>query len=221
MKKKKIGIFLYPNMTMLDAYAPLQFLALTAGIEVFTFAKLNQPVPTDAGVDIIPNYSFESCPSMDVLMVPGGSNPLEQMKDEQVISFLVSLSNDIEYITSVCTGSLILAQAGLLDGYNATTHWAYRSIIERHPTINFVDKRVVVDRQRISGGGITAGIDFTLILIEKLTSSAEAHRVQLLLEYDPQPPFNSGSPKKAPLIIKNQVEEIVNSIASDLLNYNY
>ncbi|MCU8066772.1 DJ-1/PfpI family protein [Shewanella sp. SM34] len=214
--KLRVGIFLYPGMTMLDAYGPLQFLAFVPSFETFTFAKTSTLLPCDAGVNLQPNYDFDNCPPIDILLVPGSANPLTQIQDEKVISFLKRKGEQAQYITSVCTGALILAATGLLNGYRTTTHWAYASVLAQYPQITFENKRIVIDRNRISGGGITAGLDFALALIANIEGEQQAKTLQLLFEYDPKPPFNCGSPLLADASLVQRVEQEVRQIASGL-----
>lgn len=197
--EKTIGIYLWQQLTMLDVLGPHQFLGYVPEFTVVTFAKTKDPVVTDTGLRLIPDHDFSTCPSLDVLLVGGGGNPLPEMKDKEVISFLAEAGHGAEYVTSVCTGALILAEAGLLDGYQATTHWAFKELLKRgYPEITVADGRVVTDRNRISGGGVTAGLDFALTLIGQLTDLNTAANVQLVTEYDPKPPANYGSPDTAP-----------------------
>ncbi|WP_052074820.1 DJ-1/PfpI family protein [Shewanella mangrovi] len=213
-----IGIFLYPGMTMLDAYGPLQLLSFATGINCFTFAKTSAPVPCDAGINLLPNYAFADCPAIDILLVAGGGNPVQPMQDTATHDFLRQAATNAQYITSVCTGALILASAGLLDGYQTACHWAYKEAFIRFPRVDVLDQRVVIDRNHISGGGITAGLDFALTLIAKLQGDAAAQTLQLLLEYDPQPPFSSGSPKTAALELVAGVQAEVHKLAPELFD---
>lgn len=219
MKKLKVGIYIFENMTMLDAYGPLQFFAMVDELETFTFAKTNKPLMCDAGALLTPHYGFDDCPDIDILVVPGGGNTYEQMQDSRVLDFLRNKGKTAKYVTSVCTGSLILAEAGLLDGYKAATHWGYVDVLRSYPSITQVDERVVVDRNRISGGGVTAGIDFALRVIAEAVNEQTAHAIQLTLEYRPQPPFNSGGPETAPPPLVDAVKNKIAEISPDLLAY--
>jgi len=198
MKKLAVGIYLYENMTMLDAYAPLQFFAFVEAFGTFTFAKERAPVRSDSGALLTPDHGFADCPAIDVLVVPGAGDLLAQLQDREVIAFLGERGRRAGYVTSVCSGALLLAEAGLLRGYEATTHWAYTDVLATYPEVRVVDKRVAVDRNRVTGGGVTAGIDFALTVIAELVSPAEAQALQLMFEYRPQPPFDAGSPETAP-----------------------
>jgi len=216
--KINVGIFIYPGMTMLDAYGPLQVLALSGQVNVFTFAKKHEPLPTDANVELLPNYAFLDCPEIDVLIVPGSGNPVTQLNDSEVISFIHNIGIKAKYITSVCTGALILAEAGLLDGYQTTLHWAYAEALLHYPKVTYVNQRVVKDRNRISGGGITSGLDFAITLIAEIAGDMPAQALELLLEYDPQPPFQTGNHNSVCTELKQQVQTQVNCIAKELFS---
>ena len=216
MSKKKVGIYIFENMTMLDAYAPLQFFAMVEEMEAFTFAKTDAPLMCDAGALLTPHYGFDNCPDVDILVVPGGGNTLQQMQDREVLDFLRKQGEQADYVTSVCTGSLILAAAGLLDGYKAATHWGYTDVLASYANITQVDKRVVIDRNRITGGGITAGLDFALTIISEVIGEPAAHAMQLVFEYRPEPPFNSGGPETAPPPVVDAVKGMISEIAGDL-----
>lgn len=215
-EKLNVGIFLFPGMTMLDAYGPLQVLAVSRLFNTFTFAKSAEPLPCDANVALLPNYGFSDCPHLDVLIVPGGANPIEQIQDEQVISFLRAAGEQAKYVTSVCTGALILAETGLLDGYQSTVHWAYAESLKRYQGVSYVNQRIVKDRNRISGGGITAGLDFALTLIAEIAGEQQARTMELILEYDPQPPFNSGDHNLVDAELKQQVQGMIHQIGKEL-----
>lgn len=195
---KTAAMLLYPEFTALDLVGPFQVLSAVKGLDVKLVWKTKDIVTSDAGLAVMPHFSFKDCPSeLAVLFVPGGTRgTLNAMADKEILDFLRSRSQKAQYITSVCTGSLVLGAAGLLKGYKATSHWVARdvlSILGAEP----VDARVVTDRNRITGGGVTAGIDFGLELAAKLNGEEQAKAIQLALEYDPQPPFKTGSPKGA------------------------
>ena len=204
-----VGIYLFDSMTMLDGYAPLQILSFVESFNTFTFAKEKKLLKSDCGALLSPDYDFDSCPPLDIIVVPGGGDVFAEMTDARVISFLQEQSSKAKYVTSVCTGALILAEAGLLNGYRATTHWAYLDQLKKYPDIEVVDERVAVDRERISGGGITAGIDFALTLVSETVGAEMAQTIQLIFEYRPQPPYNSGSPETAPQQIVDTVKAMV------------
>jgi cyclohexyl-isocyanide hydratase len=164
-----------------------------------------EPVPTDGGWCIVPTTTLEDCPAADVLFVPGGDGAFDLFADGVALDFLRSKAADAQWITSVCTGSFALAAAGLLTGYRATSHWASLEMLSEFGAIP-VSNRVVRDRNRITGAGVTSGIDFAFVLAAELYGDEIAQRIQLGIEYDPEPPFDHGSPGKAD---PRLVEEIV------------
>ena len=192
-----IGFVLFPRLTQLDLTGPLQVLTRVPGATVHLLWKRIEPVPSDTALLLTPTMSFDACPQLDVLCVPGGIGTDDMVNDEEVLSFLRRQADGAKFVTSVCTGSLVLAAAGLLDGYRATTHWA---AMDHLGTLGAtpVETRVCADRNRITGGGVTAGIDFGLTVAAELAGRHVAELIQLTLEYDPAPPFNAGSPKTAP-----------------------
>ena len=192
----QIGILLYPNVTQLDATGPAQVLSRVPGAKMHMIWKTLDPVPTDAGFSIVPTTTFADCPKLDVICVPGGGGQVALMTDDETLDFLRKQAATARYVTSVCTGSLVLGAAGLLKGYKSACHWAWRDMLPAFGAIP-VAQRVVRDRNRISGGGVTAGIDFGLTVAAELAGEEVAKSIQLVLEYDPQPPFDSGSPEKA------------------------
>ena len=218
-EKKRVGIYIFPQVTMMDAYGPLQFFAMVDEFETFTFSKTSEPLMSDAGVLLTPHYGFDDCPEIDVLVVAGAGNVLSQLKDQEVIDFLRKAGEKAEYVTSVCTGGLILAEAGLLDGHRAVTHWTYSELLDSYPNVTRVDERVCISGNRITGGGITAGIDFAISVIANIIGEPSAHVIQLLFEYRPAPPFNSGRPETAPQFAVDAVRGKVAEIAPDLWNY--
>lgn len=189
----------YQRMTALDLIGPQYMFASLWGATVRIAAKTMEPIRTDTGVVIMPDQTFaEAVEAPDVLCAPGGSQgTLDAMADEETIRFVRSRGEKARYVTSVCTGSLLLGAAGLLKGYRASAHWATRPLLSEFGAIP-VDERVVRDRNRITGAGVTAGIDFGLTMLAEMRDADYAQGVQLLAEYDPQPPFNAGSPDKAP-----------------------
>ncbi|MBL0899314.1 MAG: DJ-1/PfpI family protein [Reyranella sp.] len=203
-----IGILLFPEVTQLDATGPAQVLCRVPGAKLHMIWKTKDPVPTDAGFSIVPTTSFADCPQLDVICVPGGGGQVALMNDEETLAFLRRQAEKARYVTSVCTGSLVLGAAGLLKGYRSACHWSSREYLPAFGAIP-VAERVVRDRNRISGGGVTAGIDFGLTLAAELAGEEVAKSIQLTLEYDPKPPFDSGSPEKAgPERVKRLKERI-------------
>lgn len=191
-----IGFLLFPNVTQLDLTGPAQVLSRVPGAQVHLAWKSRDPVPTDVGFSICPTVTLAECPPLDVLCVPGGMGIEALFEDAVVLDFLRRQGAQARWVTSVCNGSLVVGAAGLLDGYRSACHWAWRSFLPRFGAIP-VEERIVRDRNRISGGGVTAGIDFALALAAELAGDDVARRIQLTLEYDPQPPFDSGSPQAA------------------------
>ena len=191
-----IGILIFPKVTQLDATGPAQMLARVPGARIHMIWKTRDPVPTDAGFSIVPNATFADCPQLDLVCVPGGTGQIELMTDQETLDFLRRQAAGARYVTSVCTGSLVLGAAGLLKGYKSACHWAWRHMLADFGAIP-VAERVVRDRNRISGGGVTAGIDFGLAVAAELAGEEAAKSIQLGFEYDPQPPFDCGSPEKA------------------------
>ncbi len=190
-----IGMLTYPNLTLLDLIGPQTVLSTHANVHLIWKSK--DVIYSDRGVGIKPDTTVEECPAeLDVLFVPGGPGMLPVMKDRGLLDFLKSRAERARFVTSVCTGSLILGAAGLLKGYKATSHWAAvenLSAFGAEP----VHQRVVVDRNRVTGGGVTSGIDFGLALLAMLRGDISAKVTQLAMEYDPQPPFSAGSPELA------------------------
>ena len=200
----EIGMVIFPRMTLLDLAGPQ--LALFGHGPMYLLSDTLDPVMTDSGIAILPTTTFDECPpALDILFVPGGSGAFEAVENDRVVRFLQDSGRTARYITSVCTGSILLAAAGLLDGYKATTHWATVPMLEALG-VEAVGDRVVIDRNRISGGGVTAGIDFGLTLLAELRGDTAAKCSQLMMEYDPKPPFESGSPHVA----EPQIVAIVN-----------
>ena len=191
-----IGILLFPNVTQLDAMGPAQVLSRLPGARMHMIWKSRDPVATDSGFAVLPTTTFADCPQLDVICVPGGMGQVALMNDEETLAFLRRQAAGARYITSVCTGSLVLAAAGLLKGYRSACHWSVRDELAAFGAVPVAD-RVVRDRNRLSGGGVTAGIDFGLTLAAELAGEQTAKAIQLMMEYDPKPPFDSGSPEKA------------------------
>lgn len=193
----QIGLLIFPAMTQLDFTGPYEVFARLPNTAVHVVAKTTEPVRTERGLVLIPTISCADCPQLDVVVVPGGPGQQSLMNDDTVLEFLRRQAEQAKYLTSVCTGALVLGAAGLLKGYRATTHWLSLPLLPLFGAIP-VDKRVVVDRNRVTGGGVTAGIDFGLRLAGILQGETMAQQIQLQMEYRPEPPFASGSPATAP-----------------------
>jgi putative intracellular protease/amidase len=190
----QIAMLVYPKMTALDLIGPQYLFASLMGSTVHLVGQSLAPVTSDTGVTITPTVTFENCPrDLTVLFAPGGTNgTLAVMQDAATLAFMADRGSRARYVTSVCTGSLILGAAGLLKGYKATSHWSARDVLADFGAIP-TDARVVRDRNRITGAGVTAGLDFGLQMVAELRDANYAQNVELLCEYDPQPPFHSGS----------------------------
>lgn len=193
----QIGIVVFPNVTQLDFTGPLQVFSSLPDTSVHLLWKRIEPVASDTVLKVLPTKSFADCPPLDVICVPGGAGTDDIVNDEEVLDFVRAQSAQAKYVTSVCTGSLVLGAAGLLKGYKATTHWSAMEYLEAYGALP-TKSRVCVDRNRITGGGVTAGIDFALTLVSHLVDRPTAEMIQLRLEYNPAPPFTSGSPDTAP-----------------------
>ncbi len=191
-----IVFVLFPNVTQLDFTGPLQVLSRLPGGKVHLAAKSMAPVATDTVLTLNPTSTFDTCPPADVLVVPGGFGVDEAMNDADLMAFVSRESARAKYVTSVCTGAFILGAAGLLKGKRATTHWAYHDELVNVGAIP-VRARVVRDGNVLTGGGVTAGIDFALTLAAEIAGDGVAKAIQLGLEYDPAPPFDGGSPETA------------------------
>jgi cyclohexyl-isocyanide hydratase len=197
-KRKTIAMLVYPDFTVLDLVGPHHVFSVLEGYEVQLVGKSTELVTSDTGLSVKPTLAIKDCPEeLAVLFVPGGTTgTVVAMGDADILAFLKSRGAKSDYVTSVCTGSLVLGAAGLLRGYKATSHWVARDILKllgAEP----VDERVVFDRNRVTGGGVTAGIDFALALAARLKDESYAKSVQLLMEYSPSPPFKAGTPAEA------------------------
>src|SRR6267142_2394709 len=193
----QIGLVIFPKLTQLDLTGPVQVFSSVPGAKVHLIWKRIEPVPSDSVLTLTPTITFADCPQLDVICVPGGLGTDDMVNDEEMLDFLRRQAKEAQYITSVCTGSLVLGAAGLLRGYRAATHWTAMDFLKEFwatPT----KTRVCVDRNRVTGGGITAGIDVALTLVSLLVDRQTAEAIQLRLEYNPAPPFNAGSPDTAP-----------------------
>ncbi len=200
---EQIAMLVYNGMTIQDLVGPHCMLGFMKGAKIHIVAKTLEPVTSDAGLTVIPTATFENCPKdLTVLFTPGGTDgTLAAASDEQTLAFFADRGARAKYVTSVCSGALILGAAGLLKGYKATSHWCCRDALAGFGAIP-VAERVVQDRNRITGAGVTAGLDFGLTLVAELRGKIYAECAQLVKEYDPHPPFNAGSLKTAPENVK-------------------
>ncbi|QCO14437.1 DJ-1/PfpI family protein [Azospirillum brasilense] len=190
------GLLLFPNVTQLDLTGPYEVLARVPGAQVHLLWKTLDPVRSDTGLTILPTNTFAEAPPLDLLLVPGGGGINALLTDEEVMSFLEERASSTRYLSGICTGSLVLGAAGLLEGRRAGTHWASREFLAAFGATQ-VAERVVVDGTLFTGGGVTAGIDVALRIVGEMFGADTAKRVQLSIEYDPQPPFDAGSPDGA------------------------
>ena len=196
----RIGLLVFPHVTQLDLTGPLQVFADVPGASVDVIGKTPDPVPTDAVITLTPTITYAECPQLDVLCVPGGHGVDLLLDDDETLGFLRSQAERARYVTSVCTGALLLGAAGLLQGYRATTHWSAIELLAEFGATS-ERTRVCRDRDRITGGGVTAGIDFALSVVAERCGRAGAERVRGLRVYDPHPPFTAGSPTTAPAAV--------------------
>jgi cyclohexyl-isocyanide hydratase len=198
MSRFNVGFVIFPELTQLDFTGPQQVLARLPRSAMHIIAKSAAAVPSDSGLGLVPTHTFENCPRLDLICIPGGSTGVVQaMGDRQTIEFVQRQSATARYVTSVCTGAFILGAAGLLKGRRATTHWAYAELL---PLVGATHQkgRVVKDGNVITAGGVTSGIDFGLTVAAEIAGETVAQAIQLGLEYDPAPPFDAGHPDRAP-----------------------
>ena len=195
-----IGFVIFPDLTQLDFTGPLQVLWRLPQSATHIIAKSAAPVASDCGLGLVPTHTFANCPPLDLICIPGGSEGVAGIiNDRETIEFVRQQAGAAKYVTSVCTGAFVLGVAGLLKGRRATTHWAYTDLL---PLVGATHEkaRVVKDGNVITAGGVTAGIDFGLSVIAEIAGETAARKIQLGMEYDPAPPFDSGHPDKAPTL---------------------
>lgn len=197
MAKLRVGILVFPQVQQLDLTGPYEVFASTPDAEVRLVWKRVERIDSTTHLVLMPDLAFADSPQFDVLCVPGGAGVNALMEDEEVLAFLRRQAEGARYVTSVCSGSLVLAAAGLLAGRRATTHWASHDLLAPLGAVP-QQGRVVTDGKFTSGGGVTAGIDMALTILGELLGRETAEAVQLYLEYAPEPPFTSGRPETAP-----------------------
>lgn len=210
-RRQQIAMLVYPQFAALDLVGPHTFLSDLMDVDVHLVWKSKRPIATTGdNLSIVPSSTLAECPrDLDLLFVPGGvDGTIAIMQDDEILSFLADRGKRARYVTSVCTGSLILGSAGLLKGYRATSHWAFKDML---PLLGAIptEGRVVTDRNRITGGGVTAGIDFGLTVAAQMRGVEYAEMLQLLNEYNPHPPFDAGTPAKAGPQITNQLMDLL------------
>lgn len=197
MPQLHIGFVIYPGVIQLDFTGPYQVLSFPPNTQTHLIWKDLFPIESNEGLVLTPTTTFADCPPLDVICVPGGGlGQVDVMKDESVLSFIKQQATKAQYVTSVCTGSMILAAAGVLEEYRATCHWAFRDQLAALG-IEVIPQRVVVDRNRVTGAGVTSGIDFAFTLLSLLCDEKTAKATQLMMEYAPKPPFSAGTPETA------------------------
>ena len=192
-----IGLLLFPRVTQLDLTGHYEVFSQMPDTRVHLLWKTLEPVQAATGMRILPDTTLADCPPLDVVCVPGGPGIAEMMEDETVLAFLRRQGQAARYVTSVCTGALVLGAAGLLRGKRATTHWSAHDLLEGLGAIPS-HGRVVRDGNVFTGGGVTAGIDFALTVAEEMIGRQAAEGVALQIEYAPAPPFDTGTPATAP-----------------------
>ena len=216
MSNFNVGFLLFPHLTQLDLTGPLQVLARLPQSTTHVVAKSQEPVPSDCGLGFVPTCTFENCPPLDLICIPGGmTGVIAAIGDRETITFVREQATQARYVTSVCTGALILGAAGLLRGRRATTHWAFTDML---PLVGATHEkaRVVRDGNLITAGGVTSGIDFGLRVVAEIAGEATAQTIQLGIEYDPAPPFDCGDPLRAPAAITAALSTRYQAAASKL-----
>ena len=211
---REIAFLLFPGVTQLDLTGPAQVLSRLAGAQVHLVWHDLAPVPTDAGFSILPTTRLADLPAPDLMCIPGGMGVTDVIDDAAALSWVRTAGQNAQWVTSVCTGALILGAAGLLKGYRATTHWAWHdhlALFGAEP----VAARTVFDRNRVTGGGVTAGLDFALALVAQIAGTDAAKTIQLALEYQPDPPFDAGSPDTAGTDIVAAYQDRADRLAPD------
>lgn len=212
----RIGMLVFPDIMQLDMTGPHEVFTKMPDTEVFLVWKTLDPVTSSGGMRLLPDVTYETCPSLDLVCVPGGGGMNALLNDEETLAFLRKQDATARYVTSVCTGSLVLGAAGLLKGKRAACHWMSREMLE-HFGATPDPARVVIDGKYISGGGVTAGIDFALTVAGELLGADAAKSIQLGIEYNPQPPFDAGSPEAAGAAVEAAARDAVKARQADRL----
>ncbi|MGZ2745937.1 DJ-1/PfpI family protein [Burkholderia stagnalis] len=202
----QIGFLVFPGVQQLDLTGPHDVLASLPDAAVHLVWKRREPVASSSHLALTPTHTFADCPPLDVICIPGGIGINALLTDAETVAFVRQRAAAARYVTSVCTGALLLGAAGLLRGRRATTHWAFHELLAPLGAVP-VHERVVRDGNLITGGGVTAGIDFALTIAAELAGEDEAQAIQLELEYAPAPPFDAGSPDTAPAAVVQRVRE--------------
>lgn len=218
---KQIAIVLYPGLTALDALGPYEVLKMLPDAEIRFVAHEPGPITTDRGVLTLgATHSFDETPTPYLLLIPGSeANTATAMADEKLITWIKKAHQASTYTTSVCSGALVLAAAGLLDGLPATTHWAAQSQLSRFGAIPMRNDRMVRAGKIWTAAGVSAGIDLAIALFAEIAGQEEAEIAQLIIEYDPQPPFNAGHPSKASDTVKTKAKAEMARLSKNPRNY--
>jgi len=211
-----VGLLLFPDITQLDMTGPYEVFIKFPNARVDLIWKTREPVTAGGGMQIMPTMTFADCPQLDLICVPGGAGMNALLNDAETLDFIRAQAKGARYVTSVCTGALVLGAAGLLQGKRAATHWMSREMLRAFGATP-VAERVVVDGNVITGGGVTAGIDFALTVAAQAFGTELAKSIQLGIEYDPRPPFDAGSPERADaaLVAKTRAAAAKRQIAVD------
>jgi cyclohexyl-isocyanide hydratase len=197
MSRFNVGFIIFPELTQLDFTGPQQVLARLPDSAMHIIAKSAALVPSD--LSLVPTHTFENCPSLDLIYIPGGrAGIVRAIGDRQTIEFVKRQSLSVKYVTSVCTGAFVLGVAGLLRGRRATTHWAYTKLL---PLVGATHEKARIVRDG-NAGGVTSGIDFGFSVVAEIAGDTVAQAIQLGIDYDPQPPFDTGHPDRAPDLVK-------------------
>lgn len=214
----KIACFLYPQFTSMDMIGPVTAWQFVPGVEFEFIAARKGPIATDSGLELVATHTYaDATPDPDVVFVPGGALPtLEAMQDEALLGAIARAGAKAQWITSVCTGSLLLGAAGLLRGYRSACHWHALPWLEKFGAIPD-ERRVVIDRNRASGGGVTAGVDFGLRMAAQWGGEPAGRLIELVIEYAPEPPFHTGRPELADAATLATAREMVSPMMPEAL----
>lgn len=212
----RIGILIFPDIMQLDMTGPHEVFTKLPDTEVLLIWKTLEPVTAGGGMRILPDVTFETCPHLDLICIPGGGGMNPLLNDLETLEFVRGKASKARYVTSVCTGSLVLAAAGLLTGKRSACHWMSREMLSEFGAIPD-PARVVIDGNYISGGGVTAGIDFALTVAAEVFGEDVAKSVQLGIEYNPKPPFDAGSPETAGPEVENAARKAAEARQKDRL----
>ena len=204
----RIAYVVYPDFTALDLVGPYEVIGRWPGAEVHFLASASGPVRTDLGLTILPTDAPDTLTDPDLIVVPGSGNPLPVLSDQVLISWLRATAPKCQWTASVCTGAGLYAAARLLEGKKTSTHWGFRDVVRAYG-VEVVNERVVWQGNHISAAGVSAGIDMALSLTEHVHGADLAKALQLVIEYDPQPPFDSGALEKADAATKRRAMEVL------------